>query len=73
MLMKNEVSFSVKSWKCGSSVTRRIYSARGADGCECIFGSFEDSEAGDCSAIVKAVRGFLMVSATLLPTLFVLK
>lgn len=45
---------------------------RGADGCECIFGSFEDNEAGDCSAIVKAVRGFLMVSATLLPTLFVL-
>lgn len=62
ILMKNEVSFLLKSSKCGSSI-RRIYTDGKADSCECISGSFAENEAGDCNVVAgqstKRVSGSL--------------
>lgn len=61
ILMKNEVSFLLKSSKCGSSI--RICTDGKADSCECISGSFAENEAGDCNVV--AGQSTMRVSGSL--------
>jgi len=56
MLVKNELSFSPRSSKCGSSVTGRIDTAGGAEPGGCVPGSSDQNGAGDCGVVCEGTE-----------------